>query len=116
MSAQLAIDFARIERDSAMQRVGDKAERLHEGWSDEAAAFLRWFAERNEWFISEDVSAASRAAGIRQPHTDRAWGHIYRRAVRDGLIVQDGCGRSTRRHLSICPRWRSSIYNRALKQ
>ena len=83
-------------------------------WADRAFAHLEQYAREHEAFISEDVSDASRDAGMPQPRTDRAWGAIYRRAAKAGVIVQDGSGRSRRRHGSICPRWRSLIFETSI--
>lgn len=116
MSAQLSIDFARLERDAAMQRVAEKADRVSPGWSDEAAAFLRQFAGRTEWFTSADVIGMAVEAGIPQPHDRRAWGPVFMAAARSGLIAQDGFSRHAWRHKSICTRWRSAIYNRGPKK
>lgn len=110
---QLSIDFARAARDEGMQRAADHAERVTPQWLETAFAFLTTYARTHEKFISEDVSDASKAWGMIQPPTDRAWGSVYVRAVKSGIIVQDGAGRSRRRHASICPLWRSLIYKRA---
>lgn len=110
---QAAIDFeaARRARDEGMSRAQAHAEADVPGWSDTAYGFLLAYARVHERFISEDVSGASKARrDFPQPPTDRAWGPVYRRAVRDGVIVQDGAGRSARRHASICPRWRSLVF------
>ena len=111
-SGQLSIDFAAAKsaRDAGMQQAAIHAERVAEGWTDLAYQFLVQFAEKNQTFISEDVSDASKAWGMLQPPTDRAWGSVYVRAVKAGIIKQDGAGRSRRRHASICPMWRSLVY------
>ena len=93
-----------------MRQAADHANKERHGWTADAYIFLLAFAERNTLFISEDVSSASKALGFPQPPTDRAWGAVYRKAIRDGVITQEGTGRSSRRHASICPRWRSQIY------
>lgn len=113
MNAQLPIDFAaaRAARDAGMQQAIDHADRQMAGWSEHAYQFLVEFARYTPSFISEDVSDASKAvSSFPQPPTDRAWGSVYRRACHDGVIAQDGSGRSRRRHASICPRWRSLIF------
>lgn len=92
-----------------MARAARHAEAEHKGWADEAYSFLLSFAREHHFFISEDVSDASHGR-LRQPNTKKAWGQLYRRAAKDGIIVQDGTGRSRLRHASICVRWRSMIY------
>lgn len=102
------------ERDAGMDRALGGAEANLPGWSLLASIFLSTYAHRHPSFISEDVSDASKLESwFPQPGTDRAWGHIYRMAAKDGLIVMDGLGRSRRRHNSVCPRWRSLIYTGA---
>lgn len=98
---------AEAERDIGMLRAARHAEFMHMHWNDMAYAFLVEFAKKNKSFISEDVSDASKKAGFPQPPTDRAWGAIYRKAIKAGIIIQIGTGRSRRRHASICPRWGS---------
>lgn len=103
-------DHARDKRDEGMQRAAEHADAVHDNWTVVAYSFLLSFARRNEFFISEEVSGASKEALLPQPPSDRAWGSVYTKARKSGIIVQDGFGRSARRHASICPRWRSRIF------
>lgn len=107
---QLSLDLARSRRDQGMTRAVENADRQSPEWSTLAYSFLLSFARTHQYFISEDVSGASKEQHFPQPPTDRAWGQIYRRAIKAGIIVQDGTGRSARRHASLCPRWHSRIY------
>ena len=100
---------SRAERDAGIKLAADHAEDMHVGWNDRAYEFLVAFARCHGSFISEDVSDASKQANFPQPPTDRAWGSIYRKAVKNDVIIQVGTGRSRRRHASICPRWGSLI-------
>ena len=104
------MERARRLRDTGMAVALDHAEVTTPDWADMAYAFLVEFAQQHPTFISEDVSGASKVAGFPQPPTDRAWGAVYLRASKAGVIVQDGTGRSARRHASICPKWRSLVY------
>lgn len=104
---------ARHERDDGMARAIRHAEQDYPGWKDVAFRFLHNYALTHLHFISEDVSDASRAWGMVQPPTDRAWGSVYQRAQREGIIVQDGAGRSRRRHASICVQWKSLVFKDA---
>lgn len=112
MSTQLTFDnaMARAAADAGMRQALAHAEEEHFGWPDLAYLFLERYARQHQRFISEDVSDASIAWGLVQPPTLRAWGGIYRRAKKAGLIVCDGVGRSWRRHASICPMWRSLVF------
>lgn len=100
---------ALAEREAGMKLAADHAEDLNLGWNDRAYAFLLKFARSHESFISEDVSDAAIEAGEPQPPTLRAWGQVYRRAIKADVIIQGGAGRSRRRHASICPRWTSLV-------
>ena len=104
---------ARAQAAEGMQRATAHANEDIPGWSSVAYLFLESFCRSHEYFISEDVSDASKQWGMVQPPTDRAWGSVYRMALKRSLIVQDGAGRSRRRHASICPMWRSLIFKGA---
>jgi len=96
-------------RRAGMQIAADNADSHVIGWTDRAFEFLKGYAKTHQSFISEDVSDASKECGFPQPPTDRAWGSVYRRALKEDIIIQVGSGRSRRRHASICPRWGSLI-------
>lgn len=104
---------ARHEAEDGMARALDHAEMDCPGWADIAFHFLHNYAMTHQYFISEDVSDASKVWGMVQPATDKAWGSVYRRAIKDGVIVKDGAGISRRRHASICPRWLSLVFRSA---
>ena len=112
MAEQLSIDFdkAALQARDGMKQALDHAEEPHRHWGDRAYDFLVRYAGAHGEFISEDVSDAAIAAGEPQPETLRAWGQIYRKAAKNGVILQTGIGRSRRRHASVCPRWTSLIY------
>lgn len=110
---QLSLDFARRSANAGMTRALNNADRQIPDWSTQAYSFLLSFARTHEYFISEDVSDASIEAKFPQPPTLRAFGAVYRKAQKAGIIRQDGMGRSRRRHASCCPRWRSMIYANA---
>lgn len=107
------MDAARHARDLGMGMALDHAEEMAPGWGDLAYHFLENFCRKNAHFISEDVSDASKLWGMTQPPTDRAWGAVYKRAAKAGIIEKAGSGTSRRRHASICPMWRSLIYKGA---
>lgn len=103
--------YAEEQAKAGMQRALETTEGHYPFWAEEAFAFLVRFAEnRAEPFISEDVSDASREdPAFQQPISDKSWGGIYRRAIKENVIERAGAGRSRRRHNSICPRWQSLI-------
>lgn len=106
---QMTIEDAIQQGEAGMRQALEHADQEVKQWSDLAYTFLVAFCQRHASFISEDVSDASKTWGMVQPPTDRAWGSIYRRAQKAGVIEMDGIGRSRRRHASVCPRWRSKI-------
>lgn len=105
------LEYAEQQATAGMAVALDHAESVTAGWADRAYSFLVRFAKDRDTFISEDVSDASKHdPDFPQPPTDRAWGHIYRRAVKNGIIVRhNSVGKSRRRHASICPVWQSRI-------
>lgn len=111
---QLAIDFSapRLRANVGMQRAADAADRLHADWTEDAYRFLKEFARTHAKFIGEDVSDAHIAAGLPQPGDLRAWSHLYRRAVKAGIIAHVGYGWS-RRRCSETKQYASQIYGMA---
>lgn len=81
------------------------------GWSDLALAFLHRHARRHFRFTSEQVADAGREWGLIEPASPKAWGAVYQRAQRLGIISKVGYGVAYRRHLSPCPLWQSNVYN-----
>lgn len=64
----------------------DAQERRAPGWGDAAYAFLvRWAAQQRLPFSAEDFTIAAREAGIGAADA-RAFGAVFRRAQRDGVI------------------------------
>lgn len=104
---------ARAQATEGIERALNATLKTDPEWAAKAYTFLEAFAREHESFISEDVSDCSRRTDFPQPRTDRAWGSIYVRAAKNGLIVQDHvAGRSRRRHNSICLKWRSLVYGK----
>lgn len=112
MSAQIAIDFtaARALRDAGMTQAIQHAERHDDEWPDLAYGFLCRYARSHASFQGWQVTDAADATGYGSPADSRAWGVIYRRALKDGVIVMDGMGRNPHRHASICPRYVSLVF------
>ena len=108
---QLSIDFAppsleraRLLRDEAMLRVAAKAEEAAPTFAARAYAFLIRYAAAHPEFGGEDATEAIKAAGI-VPHDDRAFGPIYAKAARNGLIRRIGFVPRRRGHGSPGPLW-----------
>ena len=106
------IDFdrARQERDSGMEQAVQHAECVDDAWPDVAYSFLVRYAWSHEQFISEECTAEADRLGYGSPADPRAWGAIFQRAARNGIIRRNGYGTSHRRHLSPTPLWQSLVY------
>lgn len=109
---QSVLDFtaARAERDAGMNRAHDAAARRDEEWPDLAYGFLVRYATTHAEFISEELTAMADRMGYGSPADPRAWGAIFQRAARAGVIQRIGYGVSQRRHLSPTPLWRSLVF------
>jgi hypothetical protein len=95
----------------AAQLAADHADRVHDGWSDMALRAFREYAETHEMFATEDVIAAS--PQVPSAPDARAWGHIVRKAKREGMIVKSDRTRPTKHahaHGRDVKVWRSNIY------
>lgn len=103
---QLSIDFAARARDVGIARATDHAERIVPGWPALAYQFLQTFVRnQRKPFLGEDVIAAAEAYGLIAPPDRRAWGGIFQRASRSGLVVKIGYGPAKTRRLSSKPLW-----------
>lgn len=102
-------DQARQARDIGMQQAAQHAEDDAPGWADAAYEMLKRYARHNPQFISENVTSWASDRGFVTPQP-KAWGQIFRRAAKDGIIVRIGSGTSMRRHMSPTPLWSSAIY------
>lgn len=96
---------------AGMQRAEDHAERVSAGWKVRAAEFLNSYALRHKTFTAETVIGAS-AGVVPNPPDSRAWGAVFARAARAGIITLDGFENAQRAqvHRQIVRRWRSTRY------
>lgn len=107
---QMTLDFARRQRDRGMGQAELGAVNACEDWPDLALSYLRLYATQHpDRFTAEDVLEAADKWGLMVPPNDRAWGPVFLRAAKQGLIRKDGTGVCRKRHLSICVAWRSVI-------
>lgn len=98
-----------LAKQRGMQAALDFEERAHPTWTSVAFQYLEAYARKHAEFISEDLTAAADEWGL-QTSQPKAWGGVFQKAARAGIIVQCGAGRSKRRHASICPLWKSKIF------
>lgn len=105
------LESARQERDQKMQQALDHAEAETRAWGELALAYLRWYAERHDrfpgWFVTQTAGLS-----VPTPPTPKAWGAIFTKAARDGLIRKDGYTQDPNRHANPCPIWASNVYPR----
>jgi hypothetical protein len=106
-----ATQVARNRANAGMALAADHAEAVSPGWADEAYAALRSFAMQHQRFTSYDFR---RACLIDPPTTAKAFGAVFQRAARAGLIVKIGYDSHPERHLSPTVLWGSNIYGMAL--
>ena len=111
-AATLSLDDARRVRDQKMAQVLSTAESISDQWGRVAYLFLVRYAQRNRRFIGQDVVRASRGE-IDPPHTDRAWGPIFKRAITAGVLHRIGFAPAPHRHASPCLEYVSMIYREA---
>lgn len=73
----------------AMQLAVDKADREIADWSETAYQFLLEYARKHRKFQAWQVREAA-VGQIPLPTESRAWGAVFSRANRDGVIVSIG--------------------------
>jgi hypothetical protein len=99
--------FDAFERGNrGMTLAAEKADREYEGWTTLAYAYLKKFISTREKFWPWQVVDQSIADGIYQPENLKSWGLVYKRAAKDGLIVQGNeLAKHPRRHGTKVPVW-----------
>lgn len=103
---QLTIDQAIAQRDEGMARSQQHAERIEPGWQDSAYAMLTRYCilRRGCIFTSEDVRRWAEIEGFHTP-VPKAWGSVFLKGAKRGLIVKVGISTAKQRHGSPCPQW-----------
>lgn len=103
------LSAAILARDSGMAQALGHAEREAPDWGSVALAFVHKYARSHAQFVAEDCIAAAIAWGLASP-VPKAWGPVFRRAARLGIITRVGYEPSKRRHCSPTPLWHSNVY------
>ena len=83
------------------------------GWGEMAYTWIGSYARAHRTFIGEECTKAARAEGMTPPHDPRAWGSVFRRAAREGIIRRVGYAQSPQRHFAPTPLWQSEIHDGA---
>jgi hypothetical protein len=89
---QLDLFKGRELRDAGIKRALDRANSKTEIWSELAYLFLLQNIKTGDRFMVEEI----RVKGIGivpEPPSNRAWGGIILRAIKEGVIVNDGYGK-----------------------
>lgn len=110
MNDQLDIFKSCELRDQGIKRALDAAEKKDLSWGEIAYTFLIRYAERHKEFLAEDVRSASKYL-VPQPPSNRAWGSIFVKANKNGIIKADGFGfvKNPKAHRTPATKWRSKI-------
>lgn len=87
---QRVLDFtaARVRRDAGMSRSVQHADRVTPGWQDDALEAFKAFARKHRNFTTEQARIAS--PNVPTPPDKRAWGHVARRACKEGIVRKVG--------------------------
>ena len=112
MSHQHLLDFATAarRRDSGITRAAEHADSDTPGWTKIAYEFLEACAGvRQHPFLAEDVLEMAAAAHLPPPPDSRAWGAIFRRAARKGVIAKAGYAPAKTSNCSPKVLWRSLV-------
>lgn len=104
----LSTAIAEAKRDDGMARAIEHAESDQPGWAGIALDFLRGYARMHVDFLAEDVVAAA-AMLVPDPPDGRAWGYVFRRAAREGVIQKAGYAPAKTSNLSPKVMWASRV-------
>jgi len=106
-AAQVSPEQARELRDEGMQRAIEHAEADVPGWANLAYLFLCKYAKENRQFTSFDLRVAAREWGLVMPPTDKAFGSVFTKAAKNGVIRKAGYRAHPERHASPTVLWES---------
>lgn len=82
---------AESKRDDGISRSVDHADRKEPNWSDAALFMVRRYARMSGApFMAEDARAFADKMGLNDPPDGRAWGAVFQRARKSGLIEMVG--------------------------
>ena len=79
-----------VLRDAGAAAAEGAANRAHVGWTDQAYELLRQYAAGSLVFTPEDVRKFAAKRGLPPPPDSRAWGGVFMRARRAGIIRHGG--------------------------
>ncbi len=86
---QLDLFLGKQLRDIGISQSMENADKQNEKWTFYAYQFLLDYIKLNKEFMAEDVRVASEGI-VQVPPSNRAWGGIFVKAVKSGLIKRKG--------------------------
>jgi hypothetical protein len=86
---QLNLFLGKQLRDNGIYQSMENADSKGNKWTYYAYQFLLYYIKSNKEFMAEDVRIASNGI-VDNPPSQRAWGGIFVRAVKAGLIKRKG--------------------------
>lgn len=102
---------AESRRDVGIETAEEKANRDKVGWSEDAMHGLELYclAHDDKEFLAEEVRDwTAEMSLVGEPENGRAWGGVFQRAARQGMIVRVGYAPSKSSNLSPKCLWRAA--------
>lgn len=102
---------SRAARDAGMLASVNHADRVERSWSTNAYALLKEYCKTHPTFMGEDVRHwAHGDRMLPTPPDSRAWGSLFNRAAREGIIVRVGYApqRDPKAHRAPKSVWRAT--------
>lgn len=110
MTQQMTLEEGVAQRDEGMRQVATAAKSKDPLFAGQAYAMLSLYAATNHGtFTADDVIEFARSKGCIAPTTDKAWGPVFMRARKLGLIAFVGWEDSPKRHSSPGRVWRRVV-------
>lgn len=87
----LSDELAELAGNTGALLAASHADREIADWSKNALAFFDLYAhQKPDGFLTEEVRAWAEKMGFPPPPDDRAWGHIAKKAAKQGIVVPIG--------------------------
>lgn len=105
---------ARAARDAGIQQAAQHAEEVAPKWGDQAYSALLDYLTKpphcTRAFTAEDVRDHAKQLRVPDPPHLRAWGSVFQRAARAGVIEKSGVteARAKHVHCAIITVWRAA--------
>lgn len=111
--SQLQLHFTGKERkQKGIEKALANANKTYDNWAEIAFNFLMDFASKKTFFMAEDVrNEAEKTKKVPVPPSKRAWGGIFQRAAREGIILKNGFKQVTnpKAHQANAAVWQSLL-------